>query len=112
MADTLDQIFMNTSLGATELTDGEHTLVTTDANTSYVIKDMNLSNASILASDSHLELNGFNVSSATANATGSLIIPPSSTLKLKTGSTYPFQFLQDTIYGITSGVYQFDCNRF
>ena len=107
MADTLDQIFMNTSLGATELTDGEHTLVTTDANTSYVIKDMTINNPSILASDSHLELNGFNVSSATANATGSLIIPPSSTLKLKTGSTYPFQFLQDTIYGITSGGYPF-----
>ena len=105
MADTLDQIFMNASLGATELTDGEHTLVTTDANTSYVIKDMNLSNASLLASDSHLELNGFNVSSATVNATGSLIIPPNSTLKLKTGSTYPFSYVQDTVYGITNGGY-------
>lgn len=107
MADTLDQIFMNASLGATELTDGEHTLVTTDANTSYVIKDMTINNPSILSSDSHLELNGFNVSSATANATGSLIIPPSSTLKLKTGSTYPFQFLQDTVYGIENGGYPF-----
>lgn len=103
MADTLDQIFMNASLGSTELTDGEHTLVTTDANTSYVIKDMTLSNASILASDSHLELNGFNVSSATANATGSLIIPPSSTLKLKTGSTYPIAYVEDEVMGMVSG---------
>ena len=103
MADTLDQIYMNASLGTTELTDGEHTLLTTDANTSYVIKDMNLSNASILASDSHLELNGFNVSSATANATGSLIIPPSSTLKLKTGSTYPISYVEDEVMAMVSG---------
>lgn len=103
MADTLDQIFMNASLGATELTDGEHTLVTTNANTSYVIKDMHLSNASFLASDSHLELNGFNVSSATANATGSLIIPPNSTLKLKTGSTYPISYVEDEVMAMSSG---------
>jgi len=103
MADTLDQIFMNASLGTTELTDGEHTLVTTDANTSYVIKDMNLSNASILSSDSHLELNGFNVSSATVNATGSLIIPPNSTLKLKTGSTYPISYVEDEVMAMVSG---------
>ena len=83
MADTLDQIYMNTSLGETELTDGEHTLVTTDANTSYVIKDMNLIGSfSSLDAGSHLELNGFNVSDLTSNATGSLVVPPSSTLKI------------------------------
>ena len=31
MADTLESIFLNTSLGPTELDDGEHTLVTTNS---------------------------------------------------------------------------------
>ena len=92
MADTLESIFLNTSLGATELDDGEHTLVTTDANTSFVIKDMHVNNTSNLT-NTHLELNGFNVSGITSNATGSLIIPPSSTLKLKT-TDYPFNFYE------------------
>jgi hypothetical protein len=90
MADTLEQIYMNTSLGATEFdSDGEHTLLTTDANTSYVIKDMNVQNTSSFI-DTNLELNGFSVGSLTANATGSLIIPPSSTLKIKT-TDYPLK---------------------
>ena len=36
MADTLESIFQSTSLTATELDDGEHTLVTTNANTSLL----------------------------------------------------------------------------
>ena len=92
MADTLESIFLNTSLGATELDDGEHTLLTTDANTSFVIKDMHVNGTSTLT-NTHLELNGFNVSGITSNATGSLIIPPSSTLKLKT-TDYPFNFFE------------------
>lgn len=106
MADTLEQIYMNTSLGETELTDGEHTLLTTDANTSYVIKDMNLSGSfSSLEVGSHLELNGFNVSDLKSNATGSLIVPPSSTLKVKTGSTFPFVFEQTENIGLDSSNY-------
>jgi hypothetical protein len=90
MADTLDQIYMNTSLGGTEFdSDGEHTLLTTDANTSYVIKDMNVINTSSFT-DTNLELNGFSVGSLSSNATGSLIIPPSSTLKIKT-TDYPLK---------------------
>lgn len=101
MADTLDQIYMNTSLGETELTDGDHTLLTTDANTSYVVKDMNLSgDFAMLNAGSHLELNGFDVGSITSNATGSLIIPPSSTLKIKTGSTYPVTYEQTEAIGL------------
>ena len=92
MADTLESIFLNTSLGSTELDDGEHTLLTTDANTSFVIKDMHVNGTSTLT-NTHLELNGFNVSGITSNATGSLIIPPSSTLKLKT-TDYPFNFFE------------------
>ena len=90
MADTLESIFLNTSLGPTELDDGEHTLVTTNANTSFVIKDMHVNGTSALT-NTHLELNGFNVSGITSNATGSLIIPPNSTLKIKT-TDYPYSF--------------------
>lgn len=90
MADTLESIFLNTSIGATELNDGEHTLVTTNSTTSFVIKDMHVNGTSALT-NTHLELNGFNVSGITSNATGSLIIPPNSTLKLKT-TDYPFSF--------------------
>lgn len=97
MADTLEEIFNNTSLGASELDDGEHTLVSTDANTSYVIKDMNVSNTAQLGK-TKLELNGFEVSGITSNATGSLIIPPNSTLKLKT-TDYPLTAFKEITYG-------------
>tara|TARA_Y100000114_G_scaffold56254_1_gene51518 strand:- start:4191 stop:5549 length:1359 start_codon:yes stop_codon:yes gene_type:complete len=100
MADTLESIFLNTSLGATELDDGEHTLLTTDANTSFVIKDMHVNNTSTLT-NTHLELNGFNVSGITSNATGSLIIPPSSTLKIKT-TDYPLTFLEELRWAANS----------
>ena len=100
MADTLESIFQSTSLGATELDDGEHTLVTTNANTSFVIKDMHVNGTSNL-NNTHLELNGFNVSSITANATGSLIIPPSSTLKIKS-TDYPFTFTKVKTFAVTS----------
>lgn len=92
MADTFEEIFKNTSLGGTELDDGEHTLVTTDSATSYVVKDMTVSGTTDL-SDTYLELNGFNVGTITENKTGSLIIPPSSTLKIKT-SDYPSRFYE------------------
>lgn len=97
MADKLEEIFNNTSLGASELDDGEHTLVSTDANTSYVIKDMYVSNTSQLGG-TKLELNGFEVSNVTSNATGSLIIPPNSTLKLKT-TDYPLTAFKEITYG-------------
>lgn len=95
MADTFFEIYRNASLGPTQLNDGEETIVTTNSNTSYVIKDMYVSNTSTL-SNTYLELNGFNVGSITKNATGSLIIPPSSTLKIKT-TDYPYTFKKDTI---------------
>lgn len=100
MADTLESIFLNTSLGPTELDDGEHTLVTTNSTTSFVIKDMHVNGTSTLT-NTHLDLNGFNVSGITSNATGSLIIPPNSTLKIKT-TDYPFKYIeQKDIMGLS-----------
>lgn len=83
MAETLETIYLNTSIGGTELDDGEHTILTTDANTRYVIKDMYV-NGSTGLDNTYLELNGFNVGSVASNASGSLIVGPNSTLKIKT----------------------------
>lgn len=106
MADTLDQIYMNTAVGASELDDGEQTILTTDANTSYVIKDMMVKDSSSLTG-TYLELNGFNVGSVSSNATGSLIVPPSSTLKIKT-TDYPYNFTTEETYAInTSNTYAY-----
>jgi hypothetical protein len=95
MADTLETIYLNETLGLTELNDGEHTILTTDAATSYVIKDMYVKNTDFLTSDTRLELNGFDVGSLTSNATGSLIVPPNSTLKVKS-STYPIKYVEES----------------
>jgi len=97
MAETLEQIYFNTSLGATELDDGEQTILTTDANTRYVIKDVLVKDNTGLTSKTYLELNGFNIGALTGNSSGSLIIPPSSTLKIKT-TDYPFSFYEETQY--------------
>ena len=96
MADTLESIYLNTALGGTELDDGEHTILTTNSTTRYVIKDMYVNNTSELTG-TYLELNGFNVGGISANATGSLIIPPNSTLKIKS-TNYPFQFYKNTTW--------------
>ena len=100
MADTLESIYLNTALGATEMNDGEHTILTTNSTTRYVIKDMYVNDTSELTG-TYLELNGFNVGSISANATGSLIIPTNSTLKIKT-TDYPIQFYKNTEYSINS----------
>ena len=98
MADTLAEIYNNTNLGSTQMDDGEETILTTNASTSYVIKDMNVQNTSNLTG-TYLELNGFNVGYVTSNATGSLVIPPSSTLKIKS-TNYPYSFSAKDIYFI------------
>ena len=98
MADTLSEIYNSTTLGSTQMDDGEETILTTNASTSYVVKDMNVQNTSALTG-TYLELNGFNVGSVASNATGSLVIPPNSTLKIKS-TNYPFSFSAKEIYFI------------
>ena len=96
MADKLETIYLNENLGDAELNSGEHAILTTDAATSYVIKDMFVKNTDFLTLDTRLELNGFDVGSLTSNATGSLIVPPNSTLKVKS-STYPLTYLEESL---------------
>lgn len=93
MAETLETIYLNNALGNTELSDGEHTILTTDANTRYVLKDLYVKNTEILSgSNTYLELNGHNVGHLKTNATGSLIVGPNSTLKIKT-TDFPAQVI-------------------
>ena len=49
MADTLESVYLNTSIGGTELDDGEQTILTTDSTTRYVIKDMFVNNTTNLS---------------------------------------------------------------
>lgn len=101
MADTFEEIYRATGLGATQLNDGEHTILTTDSSTRYVIKDMYVNGTSNFT-NSYLELNGFNVGSISQNATGSLIVPPSSTLKIKT-TDYPYKVYEEkTMQGVST----------
>lgn len=97
MAETLETIYLNTSIGgSSELDDGEQTILTTDANTRYVIKDMYVNGTSALT-NTYLELNGFNVGSVSANSSGSLIVGPNSTLKIKT-TDYPKLYKEETVF--------------
>ncbi|WMM95855.1 hypothetical protein CRP113_gp38 [Roseobacter phage CRP-113] len=100
MADTFEEIYKSTSLGATQLDDGEETILTTNSSTRYVIKDMYVSGTSNLA-NTYLELNGVRVSGIQTNATGSLIIPPSSTLKIKT-TDYPYRVYENLYWATES----------
>ena len=100
MADTFEEIYKSTSLGSSQLDDGEETILTTNSSTRYVIKDMYVSGTSDL-SGTYLELNGFRVSGIQANATGSLIIPPNSTLKIKS-TDYPYRAYENLYWATES----------
>jgi hypothetical protein len=107
MAETLETIYLNNNLGATQFdSDQEETILTTDSNTRYVIKDMYVNGDTEYLTNTYLELNGFRVSSLAANATGSLIVGPNSTLKIKT-TDYPFSVHQDRyiIFGTDNKIY-------
>lgn len=103
MADTLETLYLNDNLGPTQFdADGEETILTTDANTRYVLKDMIVKDASSMGGNSYLELNGFRVADLTSNASGSLIVGPNSTLKLKTDK-YPYTFVTREVAAIAGG---------
>lgn len=89
MADTLEQIF-NVTLDDTDLASGEATVLTTNSTTRFVVKDIAVDNGSAITNAS-LELNGFDVADLTGDNSGSLIVPPDSTLKIKS-SQHPLSF--------------------
>lgn len=100
MADSVVEI-VNTTLTSTELPDSDtlYTLLTTDANTSYVIKDVQIFSG-IPSLNLQTYINDFNVGSWGENLTGSEVVDVSSTVKVKS-SSFPVD-----VNHITYGVYQ------
>ena len=98
MADSVVEI-VNTTLTSTELPDSDtlYTLLTTDANTSYVIKDVQISS---LIPELNLQayINDFNVGSWGETLTGSEVVDVSSTVKVKS-SDFPVE-LNHITYGV------------
>lgn len=96
MAQDLSTIFSGT-LGATQLeSDNEHTLVTTNSNTTHIVKNVTCTAPSTLdlakGAGTFLELNGHRLADVTtAGLSGELIIPPNSTLKIK-NHCFPFSY--------------------
>ena len=87
MADTLAEIYRNTLTESSFDSNGEATIVTTDSSTSHVIK-----NIQVVDTDTNvpisgtLKVNDFDIVGLTANSSGSEIIAPSSTVKVKTSA--------------------------
>ena len=93
MADTLAEIYRNTLTSSSFDSNGEATIVTTDSSTSHVIKNIQVEdNDATIKVNGTLEVNDFDVVSLSANSSGSEIIAPSSTVKVKT-SAFPLTFL-------------------
>ena len=89
MADSVVEI-LNTTLSSTELPDSttSYDLITTDANTSYVIKDIQVSGG---VTDLQTTINNFPVGNWAQNLSGSEVVDVSSTVSV-TSSNFPFAF--------------------
>jgi hypothetical protein len=86
MADQVKEIFAGT-ISASDVATGSTTLFTTDANTQYVIKDVQVSSSFLGAPK--LAVNNFDVASLAGSVTGSEIVDVSSTAKYKISDTAP-----------------------
>ena len=92
MADTLAEIYRNTLTSSDFDSNGEATIVTTNSSTSHVIKNIQVSDTDTnVPINGTLRVNDFDVVGLTANSSGSEIIAPSSTVKVKT-SAIPFNY--------------------
>jgi len=97
MADTFCRIVDTTVTDSTLGSDAAESVITTDADTSYVIRDIyktdSCSNASF-CTKLDLEMDGHKVHSGITNsASGSMIVPPNSTLCIKdTTGNYPLRY--------------------
>lgn len=90
MADSVVEI-VNTTLTETELPDSStsYDLITTDANTSYIIKDVQVKSS---ATDLQAEINGFPVGNWSGNLSGYEVVDTSSTVSL-TSSDFPVKLV-------------------
>ena len=102
MADTLEEIYKATLTESSFNASGEATVITTDANTRYAIRDVQVKQESSLNVEADLLVNDVNVANVTSSVTGNEIIGTSSTVKLKT-STYPLTY-KDIYFGFFPNV--------
>ena len=103
MADTLAEIYRNTLTSSDFDSNGEATIVTTNSSTSHVIKNIQTEDTSTqIPVNGTLKINDFNVVGLTANSSGSEIIAPSSTVKVKS-SAFPLSYLDYEIAMRTTG---------
>ena len=87
MADALGEIYRNTLTSSDFDSNGEATIVTTDSSTSHVIKNIQAVDADTnVPINGTLTINDFDIVGLTANSSGSEIIAPSSTVKVKTNA--------------------------
>ena len=93
MADTLAEIYRNTLTSSDFDSNGEATIVTTDSSTSHVIKNIQaVDTDTTLPLNATLKINDFDIVALTGNSSGSEVIAPSSTVKVKT-SALPLTFV-------------------
>ena len=92
MADQLAEIYRNTLTSSDFDSNGEATIVTTNSSTSHVIKNIQVSDVETqIPVNGTLKINDFDIIGLTANSSGSEIIAPSSTVKVKS-SAFPLQY--------------------
>ena len=93
MADTLAEIYRNTLTSSSFDSNGEATIVTTNSSTSHVIKNIQAEDTdTTFKLNATLEINDFNIVALTGNSSGSEVIAPNSTVKVKT-SALPLSFV-------------------
>lgn len=103
MTDQVKEIY-NGSITVANLVagNGSGTIVTTDANTQYVVKDVALVSNAFTGITPTLTINNTQVASVPSSLTGSEIVDINSTLKAKLYSTAPTTQKQTTTYISTS----------
>ena len=97
MADTLAEIYRNTLTDSSFDSNGEATIVTTNSSTSHVIKNIQVSDTDTqIPVNGTLKVNDFDIVGLTGNSSGSEIIAPSSTVKVKS-SAFPLQYVDEEL---------------
>ena len=92
MADTLAEIYRNTLTESSFDSSGEATIVTTNSSTAHVIKNIQVEDTDAnVKVNGTLQVNDFDVVALTGSSSGSEIVAPSSTVKVK-ASGIPLQY--------------------
>ena len=103
MADTLAEIYRNTLTSSDFDSNGEATIFTTNSSTSHVIKNIQVSDTDTqIPVNGTLKVNDFDVVALTGNSSGSEIIAPSSTVKVK-ATGLPINYVDYEIAMRTTG---------